>query len=234
MALVIRLLIAVALLGGAYYLYEKMPKATRAVEEDMVMPGQEHFTAAEHSVPQDEKSKSLGSAGETVFYFGGIVVLSLTGAAVLGLTILPLMGNALASVFYSEASTHVEKTPHSAALAKCAQGDYEAAVTEFEKVFANDPSDIHALMEIVRLSRDKLEAPERAAAALEGALQEERAPDETAQVVFRLADLYNHDLLDQARAIAVLQQIAELMPDTPHALTAYHKLAEIQSGITRG
>lgn len=232
MALIIRLLVAVALLGGAYYLYEKMPKATRAVEEEMVMPGQEHLVP-EGSELHDAKSKSLGSAGETVFYFGGIVVLSLAGAAVLGLSILPLMGNALASLFYSEASTYVEKTPHSSALAKCAQGDYEAAVTEYEKVFANDPSDIHALMEVVRLSRDKLEAPERAAAALEGALQEERAPDETAQVVFRLADLYSHDLLDQARAIAVLQQIAELMPDTPHALTAYHKLAEIQSGVTR-
>lgn len=229
MSLIVRLLIATALLGGAYLLYEKMPKAER-VDEELIAPGQEHSVEAAHSGAEEAKAKSLGSAGQTMFYFGGIIVLSLAGAAVLGLTILPLFGNALASIFYSEGSTAVEKTPHSAALAKCAQGDYEAAVTEYEKVFTEDPSDVHALMEIVRLSRDKLANPERAATALEGALQSERSQDETAQIVFRLADVYNLDLQDPSRAIVVLQQIAELMPDSPHALTAYHKLAEIQSG----
>lgn len=161
-------------------------------------------------------------------YFLGIVVAGAAIAVVSGILLLPIIGE-LAGNFIFTPNVEIEKSPHAAALAKLAAGDYEAAVDEYKKVFEENPEDTHAVNEVVRLYCEKLQTPEPAADFLLEALAAvEWTPEQKAYLSERLVDVCWNYQRDAARAVAILTKITEDMPETREAANAAHRMVEIQ------
>ncbi len=174
-----------------------------------------------------EMAKQEPDSTLVVGYWGAMILCSVGLGAIFALRVAPKIGEWMASLFYSAPGEQVEKSPHSAALAKIATGDYAAAVVEYEKVLSNDPEDIMALVEISRLYIERLEDAPAAAARLEQALGHDWEKEKVAPLTFRLAEIYWKHLGDPDRARAILEQVVELMPESTHSANAAHRIREI-------
>jgi len=162
-----------------------------------------------------------------VFYYLGIVGLGVVIGIMVATSLLPVLGDLVGGYFYNPA-TEVEKNPHQKALAKMANGEFQEAAVEYNRVLEKNPTDTLAISEIVRIYCDKLHQPEPAAALLEQSLaQEHWTNDQVAFLGERLVDVYWLHEHDATRARAILLQLAELMPETKHAANALHRLHEI-------
>ena len=177
------------------------------------------------SFPEDVEWSML------VKYYIAIMGMAVVTALVSCISLLPLMGE-LAGNFLFTPNQEMERSPHADALAKLATGDFEAAVVEYRKVFDDDPQDTHAASEIVRLYCDKLGRPEDASDFLVEAISAgERTPEEWAYLCERMVDVCWLKQHDGARARAILNQIAEQIPETRQAANAMHRLQEIERTI---
>jgi tetratricopeptide (TPR) repeat protein len=162
----------------------------------------------------------------TFLFFGAIVLLAVVIGAITALSLLPAIGESFGNMFYGS-NEQIEKNPHSAALSKSAQGDFEGAIDEYLDVFKSNPSDIMALSEVVHIYCDRLHDYGSAAETLEEALEKELPIEESAFLCNRLVDVYWLYQHDAASARRLLIQIAETMPDTKHAANAQHRLTQI-------
>src|SRR5438045_1134311 len=90
-----------------------------------------------------------------VLYFAGITLVGAVVGTVVAVSLIPTIGDALGNMFFNP-NQEVEKDPHSGAMAKVAQGDYEGAIEEYRKAFEKDPNDTLALSEIAHFYCDKL------------------------------------------------------------------------------
>lgn len=161
-------------------------------------------------------------------YFLSIVLLGAVVAITSGVLLLPIIGE-LAGNFIFTPNVEIEKSPHSAALAKLAAGDYEGAIEEYKKVFDDDPQDMHAVNEVVRLYCEKLQMPESASDFLVEILSlSDWTPEERAYFSERLVDVCWNYRRDAARSIAILTRITENMPETREAANAAHRISEIE------
>lgn len=159
--------------------------------------------------------------------FGGLLLVAVVIGIMAALSIIPSIGETIGNFFFNP-NQKIEKNPHSDALAKIAQGDYEGAIEAYKKNLANNPDDMHALSEVIHLYCDKLHDHDAAEHFLEEALKSEWPPEQGAFIASRLVDVYWNHRHDAARARHVLMQIAETMPDTRHAANAIHRLHEIE------
>lgn len=167
--------------------------------------------------------------GRVTPLFGVLVLTGLALGVAVALILLPALGEKAGSYFFSP-DARIEKGPHADALAKVAQGDFEGAIEEYGRAFEKDPTDTHALSEIVHLYCDKLQDHAAGAAFLENALTQEWPAEQGAFLAARLADLYWHQG-DAPRARELLVQIAEAMPESQHAANAMHRLREIEHAL---
>ncbi|XHR27989.1 MAG: hypothetical protein ACFUZC_18925 [Chthoniobacteraceae bacterium] len=196
-----RLLVIGLLWGGIYYLFQHV-KGMQSAE--------------------DVDNATLSS------YYMGIVLAGLVSAIISGILLLPVLGEFMGNVIFSP-SVEIEKSPHSAALAKLAVGDYEGAVEAYKEVFDDDPKDMHAANEIVRLYCEKLGTPEPASDFLVGVLSaSDLTPEERAFFSERFVDICWGVQRDAVRANAILSKIVEEMPETREAANATHRMAEIE------
>ncbi len=176
---------------------------------------------------QDAEGGTADSGTLIITLFVGIVFIAVVIGGIAATWIIPSIGEFVGNFFFNP-NVEVEKNPHSDALAKIAQGDYEGAIEEYRKSFEKNPDDTHALSEIIHIYCDKLHNHDAAEHFLEEALQKEWPPDQGAFLATRLVDIYWNYKRDATRARHVLQQIAETMPDTRHAANAVHRLHEIE------
>ncbi len=170
---------------------------------------------------------------KTFLIFGLIVLLAVVIGAITALSLLPALGESFGNLFYGS-NQEIEKNPHSAALSRSAQGDFEGAIEEYQAVYHANPADIMAVSEIVHIYCDRLHDYAQAAETLEGVLEEELPVEDSAFFCNRLVDvywLYQHDAISARR---VLIQIAESMPDTKHAANAQHRLQQINHMLEAG
>lgn len=170
---------------------------------------------------------------QVILLFGGVTVLAIVIGSITALSLLPALGESLANMFYGP-NVEIEKDPHSVAVAKSAQGDFEGAIDAYMDIFEANPSDVMALSEVIHIYCDRLHDYEQAAKVLEEALQEEYPVENSAFLCNRLVDvywLYQHDAL---KARQLLIQIAENMPDTKHAANAQHRLQQINHMVELG
>lgn len=174
-----------------------------------------------------------GDPGLLVLYFGGIIVVAAIAALVFAFTVVPFLGELWANAFFSPPG-EIEKDPHSAARARLAQGDYAGAVAEFQAVLEKDPSDRHALNEIVRLYCEKLDDPASAERVLGEALGHDLPHEEAAFIADRLVDVYWNYQGDFERARALLAQVAESLQGTQYEAAAKQRLLEIEQSVARG
>jgi hypothetical protein len=158
-----------------------------------------------------------------VFLLGGLVI-----AIWLTHWLLPKLGDAVATFFFSSGEK-ITSSPALRAAAKVAQGDYEGAISEHEKILADSPQDVMAISEIAKLKADKLNDPTEAIRFL----REYRnrvgwSAEDEAFLSFRLVDVLAANA-DHAEAEEVLKVVMEKHAGTRHAANAKHRLNELRS-----
>ena len=163
---------------------------------------------------------------QLVTYYISILALAAVTAVVSCVSLLPLLGEFMGNVMFAP-TQQIERSPHHDALARLAAGDFQGAIDEYRAVFEDDPQDLHAASEIVRLYCEKLNAFEPAEDFLVEALSYERTPEEVSFLSQRLVDVCWNYQKDGIRARAILIKIAEDMPETREAANALHRLQEI-------
>jgi tetratricopeptide (TPR) repeat protein len=165
-----------------------------------------------------------------ILLFGCIILIAVTIGGIIAVWVIPMVGEFIGNFFFNP-NQQIEKSPHSDALAKIAQGDYEGAIEEYRKNLEQDPEDMHAFSEIIHIYCDKLHDHDAAEHFLEEALKNEWPPEQGAFIASRLVDVYWNHRRDASRARHVLMQIAESMPDTRHSANAIHRLHEIDRAL---
>lgn len=164
---------------------------------------------------------------QLVVYYVSILGLATLTALVSCISLLPLLGE-FAGNFMFTPNEKIERSPHHDAMARLAAGDFQGAIDEYRAVFEDDPNDLHAASEVVRLYCEKLNEPDPAADFLVEALSyDERTPEDVAFLSERLVDVCWHFQHDGIRARAILIKIAEDMPETREGANALHRLQEI-------
>lgn len=140
---------------------------------------------------------------------------------------IPWLGEALGTFFYSSGE-EVRLDESMRAAAKVAQGDYEGAIEEYEKLVRERPEDPHPVAEIAKIHSERLHDHATAIEVLSRHLQSRDWPvDDAAFLMFRLADIHTQKLQDYDAARAVLEQVISNFPNTRHSANAHHRLNEV-------
>ena len=140
---------------------------------------------------------------------------------------IPWVGEALGTFFYSSGE-EVRMDESMRAVAKVAQGDYEGAIAEYEKLAKSKPEDPHPVAEMAKIHSERLGDPEAAVALLSRHLQDRKwAEDDAAFLMFRLAELHSEKRRDHDAARVVLEQVIAQFPNTRHSANAHHRLNEV-------
>ena len=168
-----------------------------------------------------------------VMLFGGLVLTGLVAGGVLVVLFLPVFGEWVGNFFFNP-NERAEDTPHAAALAAIARGDYEQAVAEYRRCVERDGNDTHAISEMARLYCDELGDPASAESVLEEALAKDWEHEEAVFLSSRLADVYWKYQHDARRARELLRQVVETFPNTKHSANALHRLREIERELAAG
>lgn len=141
--------------------------------------------------------------------------------------VIPWIGDAIGTFFFSSGEKIVMDDNMKAA-AKLAQGDYEGAIAEYEKLAREKPEDAFPLAEIAKIYSDKMDDPRRAISFLQERLEsKEWEPDAGAFLMFRMVDLYADRLKDYREAHELLDEVIANFPNTRHSANAHHKLREV-------
>ncbi len=162
--------------------------------------------------------------------FLAMIAIGIGMGVVFAGTILPAFGEQVGHFFFTP-NQQIEKGPHADALSLLNQGEYEGAVIAYRRAVDKNPLDTHAISEVARLLCERLGRPEDAAEYLASHLEGDRPMDEVAFIAERLVDCYWNFLQDEERALPVLHQLAEKMPDTKHSANANHRIREIEMTV---
>jgi tetratricopeptide (TPR) repeat protein len=168
--------------------------------------------------------------GRAILVFGKIVVASLLLGIVVVTTFVPAFAEWVGNLFFNP-SQEIEKSPHSAAVAAYARGEYAEAIEEYKSLWESNPADAVALGEVVRLSCEKLDDPHAAVDYLQSKLGDERTNEEEALLRFLLAEIHWTYLKDARRACELLQGAIEADRGGNHSAAAQHRLREIESSL---
>jgi len=156
-----------------------------------------------------------------------VLLIAVVGGFFVVLVVLPRFGDAVSTALTS--SNEESKLEGSGkAMALIAQGDYEGAIREYEKVLAEKPDDSFSVSEIAKVCSEKLGDPIRGLHVLRTHLEKREWPtDDAAFLMFRMVDIYMKE--DQyAEARELLEQISTSFPNTRHVGNARHKLNEVE------
>jgi len=180
-----------------------------------------------HHVHALEEAELLGISEKVTYYFA-ILGLGAVTAVVFCVLLLPLFGEFMGNVFFTP-NEQIERNPHADALAQLAAGGIQGALDEYLLVYEDNPEDILAASEIVRLYCEKLGEYDLAAEFLVEALAyPDRTLEDAAFFSQRLVDICWFHQHDGPRARAILLRIIEEMPGTREAANAQHRLQEIE------
>ena len=159
--------------------------------------------------------------------FNGIL-LAFLSACLVGLffvlQVLPSFAQRLTHVVYDSAEMMEHDVMHDA-RSLLAQGDYEGAIAAFRQAAAADPLNRLPWVEIVKIYKDKLDAPASAVQTIRDALEnQEWEVSDAAYFLFRLAELYDEVYQNRAMAVGIMQQVIAEFPGTRHSANASHRL----------
>lgn len=144
--------------------------------------------------------------------------------------VVPWIGDRLSNLFYAP-EEDAEEDPRAPAMALLAQGEYEAAVQELQKLAKQLSGDRFPVVEIAKIYEEKLHQPELAIATYQKAItlgDQEWRENDLAFFKFRLADLSVEVHQDFAKAKELLEQVIIDFPDTRNSANATHKLRELE------
>ncbi len=139
--------------------------------------------------------------------------------------ILPAVGDAIGTAAFGGGGAG-DPSPHERGIELMQAGQHAAAITEFQRVLAQNPVDRYAVLQIVKLQATSLEDPESAIQSLQVALLETWPEAETALFTDKLVDL----LLETKQAPAAARTALEtLISQHPGTIVAGQAQARIQA-----
>jgi tetratricopeptide (TPR) repeat protein len=150
------------------------------------------------------------------------------GGGIWGVKVLiPWMADALGTFFYSSGE-EIQLDDFAKAAAKVAQGDYDGAIEEYERLAKAHPEDPHPVVEIAKIHSDRFHDPARAIQVLQRHLESHEWPvDDAAFIMFRMADIYSEKLHEFDAAHALLEEVIANFPNTRHSANAHHRINEV-------
>ena len=163
-----------------------------------------------------------------LFIFCGIVAF-----LIFGLPIIQRIGEKASTLFMPSDSNFRIMPEYSVAEARVKKGKYQEAVDEYRKVIVEHPDDIYPHLRIADLALHHLNDVKLAELELMSAFAKAKGEDTTALAAGRLADFYQHTLQEPARALDVMKQLREKIPNTKQAKLAEERIAVLE-GIARG
>lgn len=141
--------------------------------------------------------------------------------------VLPLLGDIIGNFVFSSGEK-ITSDENYKALSLAAQGDYEGALAEYERLLGVKPTNSMYVWEMARLCAERLHQPDRAIRLLHKHLESRPwSPDEDAFLRSRLAGLYQEHRQDFSAARAVLEDLIRRHPQTRHSANATHQLADL-------
>lgn len=141
---------------------------------------------------------------------------------------IPWLGDVVGTLVYSSGE-EVQMDDSMKAAAKVAQGDYEGAIAEYQKLLRDKPDQCFPIGEIAKIRAEKLGDPQGALDVLRTHLERKEWPvDDAAFLMFRIADIHADLLNDYDAARDMLQQVIASFPNTRHSANAHHKLNEVE------
>ncbi len=140
---------------------------------------------------------------------------------------IPWVGESLGTFFYSSGE-EIQMDDSMRAAAKVAQGDYEGAITEYEKLARAHPEDPHPVAEIAKIHSDRFHDHNTAITVLRTHLQSrEWQIDDAAFLMFRIAEIQADKLQDYDAARSMLEEVIANFPNTRHSANAHHRINEV-------
>lgn len=221
-------LILVLLVVGSYTFYQSTSTELARLKGELVsLQKTEDIDEEVEKQLADLKSQVATKTGERTYK--GILLTFLT-AGTIGILfvtlVLPIIAHRFTHAVY-DSGEMVEKDLLHDAHSLVAQGDYVGAIAAFKDAAAKDPYNRLPWVEIAKIQRTSLEDPDAAIVTLRGALEgQEWQVNDAAFLLFRLAELYDHDRHDRTTAAAIMQQVINEFPETRHSANARHKLHE--------
>jgi tetratricopeptide (TPR) repeat protein len=142
--------------------------------------------------------------------------------------LIPWIGDAMGTFFFSSGE-QIVMDDSMKAVAKLAQGDYDGAIAEYEKISKEKPDDTFPVAEIAKIHAEKMNDPARALAFLQQRLEaKEWAQDAAAFLMFRMVDIQTDKLKDHQAAHDLLEEVIANFPNTRHSANAHHKLHVVE------
>jgi tetratricopeptide (TPR) repeat protein len=173
------------------------------------------------------ESEITGLEGQQTF--NGIL-LTFLSAGLVGILFVVHVLPAIAQFFTRSVYDSGEKMERDVmhhARSLLAQGEYDAAIVEFRNAIVAEPGNRMPWMEIAKIQREHLHDPQAAIETIRTAIETvEWQVNDAAYFMFRLAELYDEINGDRATAMAIMQQVIDLYPNTRHSANASHKLVE--------
>jgi uncharacterized membrane protein YeaQ/YmgE (transglycosylase-associated protein family) len=156
-----------------------------------------------------------------------MIVVGVIGGLAAVKYIIPWIGDAMGTFFFSSGE-EVAMDDSKKAVAKLAQGDYEGAIAEYEKIARKKPEDSFPIAEIAKIYSESMGDPSRALAFLAERLEGQEWDEDTAAfLMFRMADIQSEKLKDYQAAHELLEEVIANFPNTRHSANAHHKQNEV-------
>lgn len=179
--------------------------------------------------------------GILLFRFVGFSLFAPIAALIYGFVLWLLFGVPLlqkagetAGLLFNPNDSNFRIMPeYSVAEARVKKGKYQEAIDEYRKVIAEHPDDIYPHLRIADLALNHLNDVKLAELELMSAFAKAKGEDTTALAAGRLADFYQHTLREPARALDVMKQLREKIPNTKQAKLAEERIAALEE-LRRG
>src|SRR6266481_4021932 len=175
----------------------------------------------------------VGAGGSAFITVGIVAGLGIVAFLIVGFPLLRKISENLFS-FYGPSDDSTQIIPeYSIAEARVNTGKYSEAIEEYRKVIVKHPDDMYPHLRIADIALKHLQDARSAEAELQAALAKASGEDSSALAAGRLADLYQLTLHDPARALEVMKQLREKIPETRQAKLAEERIA-ILEGVVHG
>lgn len=156
-----------------------------------------------------------------------VIALALYGVLLFGLfgySLLHNIGTRFGNIIWPEGADSRIVPEYSVAEARAKVGKYQEAIDEYRKVLAEYPNDVYPHVRIADLAVTHLGDIKLGELELLAAFAKAEGEDTVGLVANRLADLYQNNLHDPARAVQVLEQLCAKLPDTNAAARAEERI----------
>ncbi len=142
--------------------------------------------------------------------------------------LLPMFSGKITDMVFSDSGLAPEPDNLSKARGLVAQGEYESAITEYNRIIESEPENRLTWTGIAKIYADKLEQPELAVATYRRAYDNAEWSDEDAAFfLFRISEWQLNELDDRDAGIATIEEVRATFPETRHSANATNQLRQL-------